>query len=339
MNPSCFYKMKKNKTSFGVSYYGTHFPWHFEQDIKEMKKSGINHIVYAASEYELGFYLDSTIEFAKIAKKHGILFIINFWAHGNAFGGEGGSFFVNEHPETWQVTSQNKKIAVACFNHPIFLEFMLKQLKKITKHSDGIFFDEPAFFSNKKTGEVGCFCDMCKQKFEQQFKKPMLKASDKELANFRNNSLVLFMDTLAKKYKKENAKGITMICLYPFERDETLSWTDFLNLESIDVFGSDPYWKDPYWIEFINKTPDYVKEVGLKIVQQTKEHEKQSQIWIQSFKIENEQEIYEAVNYAKECNPDFITAWTYKGACYSELANKNWKKSWNLLLKAYNTKK
>ncbi|MCC7570234.1 hypothetical protein KO465_02720 [Candidatus Micrarchaeota archaeon] len=321
--------------SFGVSYYGTHFPWHFEKDLKELKASGINHIVFAASEYELDFYLPSTKEIYRISKKYNVEFIVNFWAHGNTFGGEGGSFFIFKNIDTWQVLSSGRIIPKACFNNPKFLYFMKAQIKKIANFSDGIFFDEPAFYNNKKTKEKGCFCKYCKLKFKKQYKKNIENASTKQLTEFKNKSLVCFIDSLAKLYKDLNSKGKTFICLYPAERDETLVWEDFLSLKSIDVFGSDPYWQDPYWLEFINKGPEFVKDVGQKITKECKIGKKQSQIWIQNFKIKNSFDIPKAVEYAKQCKPDYITAWTYKGACYSVLSNKNWKKSWELLLKSY----
>lgn len=324
------------KTSFGVSYYGCHFPWHVQQDFKELKRAGVGHVVYAAAEYELGFYLESTYAIAAEARKQGIEFFIDFWAHGNAFGGEGGSFFIFEHPETWQVTNTGRRIPVACFNHPTFLSFMRAQVKKVAGHCDGIFLDEPAFYSHIPTKEYGCFCDECEAKFRKQYHHPLAKASAAELMEFRNDELVRFIKNLSSYYKRL-AGGKVMICLYPHERDSTLSWERFLTIKSIDIFGSDPYWQDPFW-QHIRKTPSFVSEVGVEVVAAARAHRKESQIWIQNFSIKNAAEVGDAVKHAKACVPGYITAWTYKGACYSQLSNKDWRSSWAHLLREYGTK-
>ena len=107
----------------GISYYGSHFPKHIEEDILEIKENNCNYIVIAASEFDLEFYTGAVKDTVNIAHRHGLKVFLDLWAYGGTFGGEAASFFVMKNPDACQISNKGEYLPRACFNNLKFQEF------------------------------------------------------------------------------------------------------------------------------------------------------------------------------------------------------------------------
>ncbi|MDP3989994.1 MAG: family 10 glycosylhydrolase [archaeon] len=318
----------------GISYYGSHFPEHIQADFKEIKEQGCDYVVLAASEYDIEFYQGSLKTMVEQAHSKGLKVFIDLWAFGGAFGGEAASFFIGRNPDSCQVSSRDEHLPRACFNQQKFQDFIEHTINFCLDYLnlDGFFWDEPHFFKSKTDESWGCYCQVCRDKFEQTYHTPMPTDLTPEVADFRNKSCLTFLQKFSKLIKQKKPNVLISICCFPKSKDKYgFDWDEICQIEEIDIFGSDPYWMTK------NKDVNYVEEVTKEVVEVAKRHNKKSEIWIQLFKIPQgrEDEIKQAVEYAAKQNPDYISAWTFRAAQNSVLECGDWKKSWSTLKEAY----
>ena len=126
-------------------------------------------------------------EYLKEAHSKGIKVIIYFCLH---------ELFESDkisHPEWIQKTKNDEFIGaygshyLACLNSS-WAEYSLSRIKSLCKHDiDGIFLDGPLFAVN------GCYCPVCKNKFENRYKKSYFEASLYEFLTFRMDCLTDFV--------------------------------------------------------------------------------------------------------------------------------------------------
>jgi hypothetical protein len=320
--------------SKGVSYYGSHFPEHIEKDILEIKSLNCDHIVLAASEFDIEFYTGSVKSSIELAHKHGLKVFLDLWAYGGTFGGEAASFFVMKNPDCCQRSNQGDYLPRACFNNPTFHDFIEKTIIKCLNefHIDGFFWDEPHFFQSKTEPIWGCSCQVCKNKFMAQFGKEMPDQISSEVIKFRNESCLIFLRKFSKLIKKIKPEIQISICCFPKAKDKHgFDWNEICKIKEIDIFGSDPYWISK------NESMDYIDKVSKEVMEVANRHNKKSEIWIQLYKIPagREDEISEAVEIAAKYKPNYISAWTFRAAQNSILSCGDWKKAWDNLQQAY----
>jgi len=318
--------------NLGISYYGSHFPEDIERNLEEIKKAGCNYIVFAASEFEMGFYYPSSKKLVEIVHKKGLKVFLDLWAHGRAFGGEGASFFLMYNQDVSQISNKNKIIPRACFNNEKFRKFIEASIKKgMALGIDGFFWDEPHFqvFQNKE--EFTCFCNSCKKKFKKQYNKDIPNTLTEEFKEFKENSILEFLKEYSELIKKTNKNVLISICVFPQNKDESVSWNKICSIKEIDIFGSNPYWLRR------EKNVNYVRNVTKQVVSITKKYKKMSEIWIQLYKIPKgkEEEISKAIKLVYKEHPDYISAWTFRAGAESTLQCDDWKKCWSKLNESY----
>ncbi len=326
------------KAKLGVSYFGVRNPDHVAADVRRMVEAGCNVIVHTFSEEDLQFYRETMQDIVALSKGYGLEVYLDPWGVGGVFGGEAFTRFALEHDEARQVLANGAKAPAACPNSPVFRDFMRQWIKAAVEvGADVLFWDEPHFFLPAWHGlppELwACRCPACQDLFLQEFAHPLPQALTPEVREFQEHSLYLFLKELTAFAQSLGVRNA--LCLLPEWEDPGAAerrWEKFAALESIDVFGTDPYW---LWagrsfseFEFFAQT---VKRLAERFG-------KEPQIWVQACKVRAGQEpwIRQAVRAAYQLGIRNILAWSYLGTAYmSWVRSDRPDKVWAELVQAF----
>jgi hypothetical protein len=300
----------------GVSYFGNRILKHVKSDMNELKQNGFTFILHTYSEFDLMFNAETMKEIFKITHDAGLDVWVNPWGVGNVFGGEPFSNFASKNIFTsCQVLDDDKPTPIACPNSHEFNKFMDSWVDTIIGSGvDTILWDEPHFheqgFLASVPGRWGCRCDYCKSEFEKIYNKPMPQIESDEVKNFKRDSLYSFIERLSARALKGGVKSTLYLTgNIDLKRIEEL-WGKFFTINSIDTLATGPYW---HWEK---ESVEQVLGYSEAILKMAKKYNKNSQIWIQGFKIEagREEEVSQAIRYAIEAGIDNISVWGYEGA-------------------------
>ncbi|MCD6317678.1 hypothetical protein J7M02_01270 [Candidatus Aerophobetes bacterium] len=337
----------------GVSYFGNRILKHVKEDLQNIVEHSCNYVVHTFSENDLKYYKETMQDIIKVSHNLGLEVYIDPWGVGGVFGGEAFSNFLLENPDVWQVTSNGTAVPIACLNNEKFKEFLKGWISvAVDLGSDVIFWDEPHLYINKlmedKLNQWACLCEICKQKFKQKFNYEMPTEFSQDIVKFREESIVNFLTEMSAFAHQKGIKNA--VCLLPIENPifGVKNWDKVCGIETIDIFGT-----DPYWISFeqkaalmgfggkVLKSLEVGKFVGYfsqKTQDLCKKYGKEGQIWIQSFKIPEgrEQELTIAIDTAYNVGIRNIAAWGYDGCkSMSSIRSDRPDIVWEILGKAF----
>jgi hypothetical protein len=301
------------KTKYGVSYYGSYHKDRIKSDIDEIKSSGFDILVLAVSENDWNNFRGVVKFSADYAKSLGLEVIVDLWGFAGCFGGEAGSSFLANNPETRQVLNNGEAVAMACINNAKLREFLKSTLDEMAKglDIDGFFIDEPHFFYDPIRGQYACHCKECVRIAASQG----LDLSDKrQLLKHKNASIVSFSTTITRYVKQLDPRLLTILCVFPEERDAAYSKADLAGIISLDVISTDPYWEDPYWKGLFEVDDDFVVRKTRELNAVAKKNKKISEVWIQGFSIKrgHERLIEKYLKAVSDEKPDRVMIWTYR---------------------------
>jgi hypothetical protein len=270
-----------------------------KQDLAEIAAC-CDFVVHTFSETDLYYHRQNMQEIIKLSRQQGLATYLDPWGVGGVFGGETFSLFVAENPGAC-LKKKGKPIPVADITHKKFRKFMKEWLAiALDMKPEVIFWDEPhqagLKYSREETGKI--------------------------------------IDFLAEMTAIVRERGVkNAVCVYP-QDDAGASqlWEKIISLETIDIFGTDPYWL--LW----NKKLDFVEDFAKKVYNLCKEHNKEAQLWIQAFKIPagNEPEIGKAVEIAAKAGITNIAAWSYDcGSLVDQLNSADPALVWQTLKQAF----
>ncbi|MFQ5708869.1 MAG: hypothetical protein ACE5HO_15540 [bacterium] len=328
----------EDKIKTGVSYFGNRNPRHFVSDLEEILSHNCSFIVHTFSENDQQFYKDTMAELVSLSKDAGLACYLDPWGIGRVFGGEAYSRFALQHREACQVLPDGETAPAACLNHPKFRDFMLRWIDDAADIApDYLFWDEPHFYIDLKEkyrfSMWYCFCGACRSKFRESFGKDFTAASKEEIIQFREDSVVSFLQELCDAAHSRGLKNA--VCLLPL-KDKSLGlsdWSRVAAIPSVDVFGT-----DPYWVFFDKDLGEFVGGFSREIQTLAQSFGKEGQIWIQAYKIPagREEEIKEAVATAYAEGIRNFAAWSYYGTAYmSYIRSDNPEKVWDVLGEVY----
>lgn len=322
----------------GVSYFGVRNPEHVAEDVRRMVEAGCNVVVHTLSEEDLRFYRETMRHIVALSKGYGLEVYLDPWGVGGVFGGEAFTHFALEHDEARQVLANGAKAPAACPNSQLFRGFMRQWIMTaVDMGADVLFWDEPHFFLPAWHGlppELwACRCPACQDLFLREFGYPLPGALTPEVREFQEHSLYLFIKELTAFAKSLGVRNA--LCLLPEWGAPTAverKWEKFASLESIDVFGTDPYW---LWagrsfseFEFFVQT---VKQLAERF-------NKEPQIWVQACKVRAGEEpwVGKAVRTAYRLGIRNILAWSYLGTAYMSCVRSDQpEKVWAELVQAF----
>jgi len=321
----------------GVSYFGNYFLKHFQEDLKEIVRGGCNTLVLTFSEQDLQYYRGTMKDFVKASHDAGLEVYLDPWAVGKVFGGESYSEFLVRHSEVRQISSEGEPLPIACLHHPTFQEFLKAWCDVgFELGTDYFFWDEPHFhiFEGELAKRVwSCRCSYCQQHFETQFKKPMPEKLTEEVALFRQDAIVRFIQMFCDYTKKEGFKNA--VCLLPeiFSEHALQDWSYVAKIESLDIIGTDPYWHLGN-----SDVKTFVQEYAKRVYQLAVAYHKEPQLWILNFRIKKgeEKHIETALEVAYQEGIRNFAAWSYLGTSpMSFLKSDDPAKVWETLTNTY----
>jgi len=323
----------------GVSYFGVRNPEHVERDLDRIVEAGCNTVLHTFSENDFCYYRETIRQIVRLSKEKELEVYVDPWGVGGVFGGEAFTQFTLENDEAKQVFSTGNLAPAACPNNRDFRNFMRNWIDAaIEIGADTIFWDEPHFYLPewskwRKREGWACCCKSCQDLFYRKFGYSMPKESNQDVESFKDESLFDFIKDMVGIVKSRGTNNA--LCLLPEWENQGIieqKWDKYARLESLDIFGSDPYWmlagKEFADFEF------HVKEVK----QLAGRYRKDPQIWIQAFKIKagHERDVKRSVEVVYRMGIRNIMAWSYLGTAYmSSIRSERPKKVWQALKKAY----
>ena len=322
----------------GVSYFGVRNPEHVEKHLNRMIEGGCNTVLHTFSENDFLFYRGTMHEIVELSKKKGLEVYIDPWGLGGVFGGEAFSRFALEYDDARQVLSNGRLAPAACPNNAVFQQSMREWITAAVElGADVIFWDEPHFYVPARYGGDpslwGCRCETCQSLFREKYGYPLPNKVNSDVRDFQNESLANFIKEMVKFAKGKGVK--TALCLLPEWEDierATQKWERFASLETLDVFGSDPYWM---WAG--KDFADYELHVR-RVKELAEKYGKEPQIWIQACKVKKGEEgkVRQAVEVAYKHGIQNIMAWSYLGTAYmSRVKSERPERVWQELKNAY----
>jgi hypothetical protein len=329
----------------GASYFGVRDLKHVERDLDRFKDEGLNAILHTYSERDREFYDNTMKDIVAASKERGFTTYINPWGVGKVFGGEAFSEFLAKHPEAKQRIVGGPREHAACFNHPEFQGFMQEWTESAVElNPDVVFWDEPHwilpdwFDADQPDDAWVCRCDHCKDHYYKQYDRPMPVSEDKTVREFRENSLLKFLE---KQMSIVDEAGVdNAVCLVPVSDSDhgIADWERLVASEHIDLISTDPYWDlfaDGDVEEFVRESVDRVTDLaetdGIR-----------SQIWIQGFGLDDRDKTYQHIQTATRCavdgNVDSVFMWSADGCrSMSSIACENPSRTWETYLNALRT--
>ncbi|MDO7976622.1 hypothetical protein [Oceanotoga teriensis] len=319
---------------YGFSYFGNRIPKYVKKDLLDFKKIGFEIVLHTFSENDFLFYKDTMKRIVSDSKKLGYEVWLDPWGYGGIFGGEAFSGFLQNNIEESQISNKEERLGSVCLNSEKFRNYMKEWIKSCKAiGADKIFWDEPHFYIfepyNRYPEEFSCRCDTCKKNFYKIFNYEMPTEFNEDIKTYRN---IVINDFLKEMTNFAKGLGIdNIICFVPEEAYETgiNNYEQISSLKTISNIGSDPYWYG--WNknvqEFVGKSCNEIKSLSIK-------YNKDSHMWIQSFKVPEgrENEIEDAVIKIKESGIENILFWGIRGCEHiSSISSDNPEKVWNII--------
>jgi hypothetical protein len=324
----------------GVSYFGSRDPEHVKRDMEDIVRHHCTFVVHTFSEADYHFYSEAMREVVRISRDTGLTVYIDPWGVGGVFGGEAFSRFVMEHPEETQRLADGTVLPAACLNRPAFQNFMADWINAaVETGADVLFWDEPHFYIPRAVwrGEQGenewaCRCDRCRELFQLQYGGEMPAVMTDEVIAFRDRSIV---DFFADASARGAAAGIkNAVVMLPQESHLTgvSSWELIAAIDTVDIFGS-----DPYWYAFRRPMSEFVAVTTEKVINVSAEYGKTPQMWVQAYRVPTgrEQELSDAISIIADMGVRNIAAWSYRGGAPMNLQSDNPDLVWEVLGTAY----
>ncbi|OYD17321.1 hypothetical protein CH333_01240 [candidate division WOR-3 bacterium JGI_Cruoil_03_44_89] len=314
----------------GISYFGNRNPKWVKKDMVDIVEHNCNFVLHTFSEYDRIFYKDTMKEIMHISHKLGLDVYVDPWGVGGVFGGEALSHIIS-NTDIHQVDSNGNRLPACCINNPGFIEFIHQWIED-AKYIGGdvLFWDEPHFYSVKNGW--ACRCGYCREEFKRKYGHNMPDDIDDEVVEFRENSIVGFLQKVTGYGKRLGMKSA--VCLLPEEssKPNVKDWAKIAGMESVDIIATDPYRYHESDFE------ERVRTYANRIFRMAKNFGKEGQMWVQCFSIRkgDEWKVKRAVKIIFGEGIRNIGAWSYDGTSYmSYIKCDNPKKVWGKLKEGY----
>ncbi|MFB6152605.1 MAG: hypothetical protein ABEJ40_12440 [Haloarculaceae archaeon] len=307
---------------FGTSYFGVRNRTHAVEDLDRFAAEGLDAVLHTYSERDQLYYEGTMTDIVEESADRGFRTYVNPWAVGRVFGGEALSEFIGRNPGARQVTNGGEPVPAACFNHPDFREFVREWTRSAAGlGADVLFWDEPHWFLPEWVEQAypedtwACRCEHCREAFEREYGREMPREETADVRAFKADALLAFLREMMALAAEEGAENA--VCLLPSEDAEhgLEDWAPLAGSEHLDVLATDPYWAA---FEDAGPVEEFVGYFSEKVATMAAEHDLESQIWIQGFRLEAgaARDVRTATRTAVESGVDSVFMWGYD-ACES----------------------
>lgn len=307
-----------SKNEYGTSYFGVRDPKHARRDLDRFVESGLNAVLHTFSERDQRYYRGTMEEIVTASHERNLTVYVNPWAVGNVFGGEALTEFPAHHPGARQQLSNGDRVPAACFNAPVFRDFMRQWVEDAAgTGADVLFWDEPHWFEPQFRGDEypagpwTCRCPHCRSRYEKEVGESMPETLTDQIRAFKTRSILDFLEELTIASARAGAKNA--VCLAPEpDTEDIYDFGKFAALEHVDLIGATPFW------DFHDQDPEeFVGTWAEKITTVTSNYEISSQVWIQGFALDASKETMAdfgtALRTAKSYDPDSLFLWGWDG--------------------------
>lgn len=331
--------MKQLKT--GVAYHGNRLLSHAVEDMRKIAEADMDIVVHMLSHNDWERHDTVMQDIFKATEYMGLEVWVDNWGIGGAPGEK--SHFLSYHPEahTYYGDSVMHPYQI-CLNAPSYRQFVKDWLEKARAlGAKTVFWDEPRIPEMKIEGEdayfSACTCPTCRRLFEERYGKRMPTVMDRDVADFRNETLIGFHRLITEYSASLGMKNV--ICLMPYQlaglknatpAEELIAMDigSICSIPHVDSVGTDPYWigsgRDPY---------EYVYASSKKCIEVANAHGKDHNIWIQTYanRRGTEEEIVTACEAAYDAGARTVLAWSFMGgesnSYRAESPERTWRKT------------
>jgi hypothetical protein len=329
----------------GVSYFSSRDLRHVRSDLREMADAGCTYVVHCLTETDLVYYRETMREIVLETHDAAMEAWLDPWGLVGIFSGETFTRFPLDHPETWQVLSDSRRVGAACPNNPQTRKFLREWVEACSYvGGDVLFWDEPHFYVGFWRGDFSgawaCYCDECLRLFRDQHDRDMPHEFTPEVRAFRESSLMELLSELSAYGREQGLRNA--LCLIPTdlaahgfpEPEERMRAAmakrlgdappqaveavyhvgvgDFESaaaIPTLDIFGC-----DPYWYLFGVDAEAFMREYSQQAAEAARKHGRDLQLWVQAFRVPEgrEGELRTGIRVAEEVGATHVAAWSYR---------------------------
>ncbi len=263
-----------------------------KRDFDQIRAAGATSIVYAIHEQEAQRLSRDLERGFRQAQDAGLKVHVSLGRYGNLFAGPSlmPSWYTFHHPRSRVMDRHGRYHDISCYNHETFRSWLFKEIEYYlrTFPINGILIDEP------RGPDVICFCSVCRA----------LCPDVADLQRFRRRSMIDFLGELCACVKQTEAHAKTTIVLLPQDITQV---DELAALPHLDTVGCHLFW------QLLQQPVDIVEEWGRNVVTLTRQHAKRSQLWLQNFNLddENEPELETAFTHLLSTEADEVGAYYY----------------------------
>lgn len=261
---------------------------HFDQ----IRAAGAGSIVYAIHEQEEQRWSRDLERGFRQAQDAGLKVHLSLGRFGNLFAGPDHvpSWYTFRHPQSRVKDRHGRYHDISCFNHESFRSWLFKEIEYYlsTYPINGILIDEP------RGPDITCFCSVCRA----------LCPDVTDLHRFRRRSMIDFLGELCACVKRVDAPAKTTIVLLPQDLNQV---DELAMLSHLDIIGCHPFW------QLLGEDITLVDTWGRIVVEAARRFKKRSQLWLQNFSLDEQDEQYLEASFTKllDAEPNEIACYYY----------------------------
>ncbi len=338
-------EFRKLKT--GAAYYGNRMLSHAIADMKDMARSNLDIVVHMLTHNDMERSSEVVRDIFKATEAEGLEVWVDNWGISGAPGDKG--HFLAYHPEAHSYYGDGIMHPYQiCLNSPAYRQFVKDWIDMAVElGGKTIFWDEPLIPHELIPGTDDyyscCTCPTCQKLFEERFGKKMPVVMDKDVSQFRNDTLIDMHNYISSYANSLGAKNV--ICLMPFQLSGMTKQTEkekLLNFDIdsvcampyIDNIGTDPYW---YNNKEVTSPYEYCYNATKHCLDKVEKYGKDHNIWIQGYRAPRgrEDEIIDAIEGAYDAGARTILSWSYRGAESHNYRSSNPERTWMCTLEGF----
>ncbi len=342
--------MEKLKT--GAAYHGNRMLSHAIADMEEMARADMDVVVHMLSHTDWERHNRVISDIFKASEAVGLEVWVDNWGLGGAPGDK--SHFLAYHPEAHTYYGNGKMHpSQVCLNAPSYRQFVKDWIEEVKRiGGKKVFWDEPFIPAEKIDGSddyySACTCPTCRKLFEQRYGKQMPEIMDRDVADFRNDTLVEFHDFITSY-----ARGVGLensICIMPHQLSGGMNSNTtrqqkmmefpidrICSIEAVDDIGTDPYWYGNAEIARTGNPYEMVYTNSKVCVDVATRFGKKNNIWVQGYNAPRgrEDEIITATEAIYDAGSRTILSWSFNAGESNNYRSSNPIKSWAMTLEGF----